>query len=146
MRSWAQIWYTERQPRLKRFEHNSLFGGTKIHVEVHTWPVNIRRGTVIFRAGTNGLDESCRQERGQHESDWVSGCSAHPDADVSVKTLTHFTPQRAGHSQRHRLPSWRWTPWRHRTACRSQRRPVSWALLLCTGKESKVFWFEHILH
>lgn len=86
--------------------------------------------------------KSCRQKRGQYEFDSVSGCSWYLiyklSADVSVKTLTDFTPQRAVHSQRYQLPSWRWTPWWNRTACRSQHRPVSWALLLYTIKTSQI--------
>lgn len=47
-----------------------------------------------------------------------------------------FISQWAAHSQRSQLPSWRWTLWRHRTACRSLRTPVSWALSPCTVRNN----------
>lgn len=91
----------------------------------------------------DGGEEELKMEKSR-VSMWFSlECSGHLlydlHIDVSVTTLTDFTPQKDVHSQRYRLPSWHWTPWQNHTACRSQRRPVSWALLLCTVMKSQVY-------
>lgn len=64
---------------------------------------------------------------------------------ICGNTHSVFTLQRAAHSQRCQLPSWRWTLWWHRTACRIQRTPVSWALSLCTEGNKRTRRFIHCL-
>ena len=78
---------------------------------------------------------------------WLNSCGKQEMVEKRADTYRRSTLRRAARSRRSPPPSCCWTPWRHRSSCRTQRTPVSWAPSPRTGgrgRECHLVYWERI--